>query len=157
ASPFRFRRHGRCGTEVSELFPNVAGCVDELCVIRSLVADNINHNGACLQMNTGEQTFSRPSMGSWRVYCLGSGDQNLPGRPVLDPAQPAPGAPLWNNSSLPAAYQGTLIADRRIPIPNLANPRVPPQRQRAQLAALSRLNELHRQRRQEDSRLSARI
>src|SRR5262245_7504702 len=126
ASPFRFRRHGQSGTEVSELFPNVAGCVDELCVIRSLVADNINHNGACLQMNTGEQTFSRPSMGSWLVYGLGSENQDLPGFVVLSPAQPAQGAPLWASSFLPAAYQGTLISDLRNPIANLANARVPP-------------------------------
>src|SRR5262249_41475328 len=89
ASPFRFRRHGESGIEVSELFPNVGACVDDICVIRSLVADNINHNGACLQMNTGEQTFSRPSMGSWLVYGLGSENQSLPGFLVLSPAQPA--------------------------------------------------------------------
>ncbi len=157
ASPFRFRRHGSSGIEVSELFPHTAACIDDVCVIRSLVADNINHNGACLQMNTGEQTFSRPSMGSWLVYGLGSENQDLPGFLVLSPAQPAQGAPLWGSSFLPAAYQGTLISDLRNPIANLTNPRVPPQRQRAQLAALHRLNELHRQRRQEDSRLSARI
>src|SRR5690348_14274468 len=63
ASPFKFKKHGRCSTDVSELFPHVAGCVDDLCVVRSMVADNINHNGACLQMNTGEQAFSRPSLG----------------------------------------------------------------------------------------------
>jgi hypothetical protein len=157
ASPFRFRKHGQSGIEVSELFPNVASCIDDLCVIRSLVADNINHNGACLQMNTGEQTFSRPSMGSWLVYGLGSENQDLPGFLVLSPSQPAQGAPLWGNSFLPAAYQGTLISDLRNPIANLANPRVPAARQREQLAALNRLNELHRRQRGEDSRLSARI
>src|ERR1051325_7009700 len=67
-SPFKFAKHGQCGAEVSELFPNVAGVVDDLCIIRSMVADNINHNGACLQMNTGEQAFSRPSLGSWLLY-----------------------------------------------------------------------------------------
>ena len=72
ASPFTFKKYGEAGIDVSELFPHVAGCVDDLCVIRSMVADNINHNGACLQMNTGEQAFSRPSMGSWLTYGLGS-------------------------------------------------------------------------------------
>jgi hypothetical protein len=96
-------------------------------------------------------------MGSWLVYGLGSENQSLPGFLVLSPAQPAQGAPLWGNSFLPAAYQGTLISDLRNPIANLANPRVPAPRQREQLAALARLNELHRQSRQEDSRLSARI
>ena len=81
--------------EVGEIL--LASCVDDLCIIRSMVADNINHNGACLQMNTGEQAFSRPSMGSWLVYGLGSENQNLPGFVVISPAQPAQGAPLWSD------------------------------------------------------------
>ena len=85
-SPFKFRKHGKSGTAVSELFPNIAAGVDDLCVIRSMVADNINHNGACLQMNTGEQAFSRPSMGSWLLYGLGSLNQNLPGFVVISPS-----------------------------------------------------------------------
>jgi hypothetical protein len=156
-SPFRFHKHGQAGIEVSELFPNIASCIDDICIIRSLVADNINHNGACLQMNTGEQTFSRPSMGSWLVYGLGSENQNLPGFIVISPAQPAQGAPLWSSSFLPAAYQGTLISDLRTPIANLTNSRFPADRQREQLQALRRLNEMHNQDRQDDSRLSARI
>ena len=68
-----------------------------------MYADNINHNGACLQMNTGEQAFSRPSMGSWLLYGLGSENQNLPGFVVISPSQPAQGAPLWSSSFLPAA------------------------------------------------------
>jgi hypothetical protein len=110
-SPWKFAKHGQCGTEVSELLPHTAQCVDDICVIRSMVADNINHNGACLQMNTGEQAFSRPSMGSWLLYGLGSENQNLPGYVVLSPTQPAQGAPLWSSSFLPAAYQGTLVSD----------------------------------------------
>src|SRR2546430_204024 len=62
ASPYTFEKHGQSGTEVSELFPQLATCVDDLCVIRSMVADNINHNGACLQMNTGEQALDRKSV-----------------------------------------------------------------------------------------------
>src|SRR5260370_40461932 len=88
ASPFRFQKHGQAGIEVSELFPKVASRIDDICVIRSLVADNINHNGACLQMNTGEQTFSRPSMGSWLVYRLASQNPNLPHSILISPAQP---------------------------------------------------------------------
>src|SRR5687768_4664314 len=125
ASPYKFRKHGRSGTEVSELFPHVAGCIDDVCVIRSMVADNINHNGACLQMNTGEQAFSRPSMGSWLLYGLGSENQNLPGFVVISPAQPAQGAPLWSSSFLPAAYQGTLVANLKDPIADLTNARFP--------------------------------
>jgi hypothetical protein len=156
-SPFKFKKHGQAGIEVSELFPNVAGCIDDICVIRSLVADNINHNGACLQMNTGEQAFSRPSMGSWLLYGLGSENQSLPGYLVISPSQPAQGAPLWTSSFLPAAYQGTLVSDLKNPIDDLKNPLVPAARQRQQLDVLRQLNELHRRQRQEDSQLSARI
>jgi hypothetical protein len=156
-SPFKFKRHGRSGIAVSELFPNIATTVDDLCVIRSMVADNINHNGACLQMNTGEQAFSRPSMGSWLLYGLGSENQNLPGFVVISPSQPAQGAPLWSSSFLPAAYQGTLVSDLKNPIANLKNGVFTAHQQRIQLDALKQLNELHRQQREEDSRLSARI
>jgi len=156
-SPFSFKRHGQCGMEISELLPHLATCADDLCVIRSMVADNINHNGACLQMNTGEQTFSRPSLGSWLLYGLGSENQNLPGFVVLSPAQPAQGAPLWSSSFLPAGYQGTLVADMDNPIANLGNARFDSSVQRRQLDMLARLNEQHRAQREEDSRLSARI
>ncbi|MCG3195759.1 MAG: hypothetical protein GHCLOJNM_00226 [bacterium] len=157
ASPWSFRKHGQSGIEVSELLPNLAGCVDDLCVIRSMVADNINHNGACLQMTTGEQAFSRPSMGSWLLYGLGSENQNLPGFVVLSPAQPAQGAPLWSSSFLPAAYQGTLVSNLEDPIANLKNSRIGSKDQRQQLDLLKRLNSLHQREREEDSRLSARI
>lgn len=157
ASPFQFAKHGQSGIDVSELFPRLAMRADDLCVIKSMVADNINHNGACLQMNTGEQAFSRPSMGSWCLYGLGTENQNLPGFVVISPAQPAQGAPLWSSSFLPAAYQGTLVSDLARPIANLGNDRVPVDAQRRQLDTLKRLNELHRDRREADSRLEARI
>jgi hypothetical protein len=156
-SPFKFKKHGRAGIEVSELLPRIASRINDICVIRSLVADNINHNGACLQMNTGEQAFSRPSMGSWLLYGLGSENQSLPGFIVISPSQPAQGAPLWSSSFLPAAYQGTLVSDLKNPIANLKNPRTGLPRQKDQLDTLKKLNELHRLRRQDDSRLSARI
>ena len=71
-SPWKFAKHGQSGTDVSELLPHIASCVDDLCVIRSMHADNINHTGAALQMCTGEQAFSRPSLGSWLTYGLGT-------------------------------------------------------------------------------------
>ena len=157
ASPWKFIKHGRAGIEVSELLPHTASCIDDICVIRSMVADNINHNGACLQMNTGEQSFSRPSMGSWCLYGLGTENQNLPGYVVITPSQPAQGAPLWSSSFLPATYQGTLVNDLKNPIANLRNPSVTSVRQREQLDALKHLNELHRQGREEENALSARI
>jgi hypothetical protein len=156
-SPWKFQKHGQSGIEVSELFTNIATCVDYLCVIRSMVADNINHNGACLQMNTGEQAFSRPSLGSWLLYGLGSENQNLPGFVVISPAQPAQGAPLWSSSFLPASYQGTLVSDLKNPINNLRNPIFSSKQQREQLDVLKQLNVLHQMEREEDSRLSARI
>ncbi len=156
-SPFRFQKHGQSGIEVSDLFPQVARCIDDLCVIRSMVADNINHNGACLQMNTGEQAFSRPSLGSWLLYGLGSENQNLPGFVVISPSQPAQGAPLWSSSFLPAAYQGTLVADLKNPIANLKNAQESLARQEEQLATLQQLNALHRAQRPDDSQLNARI
>src|SRR5580658_313233 len=156
-SPWSFKQYGQCGTAVSELFPHLATCVDDMCVIRSMVADNINHNGACLQMNTGEQAFSRPSLGSWLLYGLGSENQDLPGFIVISPAQPAQGAPLWSSSFLPASYQGTLVSDLTNPIANLKSPQYAVGQQRTQLDALHQLNELHRQGREDDSRLNARI
>src|SRR3954469_11349249 len=156
-TPFRFAKRGESGIEVSDLFPQVAKRIDDLCVIRSMVADNINHNGACLQMNTGEQTFSRPSLGSWLTYGLGSENQDLPGFLVISPSQPAQGAPLWSSSFLPAAYQGTLIADLKNPIGNLKSPVFDRGQQRAQLDTLRQLEGLYEKEREEDSRLSARI
>ena len=156
-SPWKFTQHGESGIAVSELLPNLAGCVDDLCVIRSMVADNINHNGACLQMNTGEQAFSRPCMGSWLLYGLGSENQDLPGFVVISPSQPAQGAPLWSSSFLPAAYQGTLVSNLKSPIENLRNSQFSLDQQRGELDLLSQLNQLHARQREEDSRLSARI
>jgi hypothetical protein len=157
ASPYRFKRHGQSGIEVSELFPHVGRCVDDLCIIRSMVADNINHNGACLQMNTGEQAFSRPSLGSWLLYGLGTENNDLPGYVVLSPAQPAQGAPLWSSSFLPAEFQGTLINDLNNPIANLRNSQWNAADQRRQLDVLLEFNQRHAAERAEDSRLSARI
>ena len=156
-SPYSFRKYGRAGTDVSELLPHLATCVDDMCVIRSMVADNINHNGACLQMNTGEQAFSRPSMGSWLLYGLGTENRNLPGFVVISPSQPAQGAPLWSSSFLPAAYQGTLVSDLKNPIANLQNPRRSLAQQRQRLDLLKELNQIHQSQREEDNRLSARI
>jgi hypothetical protein len=156
-SPFKFQKYGQAGIDVSELFPHVAGQIDDICVIRSMVADNINHNGACLQMCTGEQAFCRPSMGAWMLYGLGSENQDLPGFVAVSPNQPAQGAPLWGSSFLPASYQGTYVSDVDNPIGNLKNARFSPATQREQLDLVKRLNEVHRQQHPEESELSARI
>lgn len=156
-TPFKFQKHGNSGIDVSELFPHVAKRVDDLCVIRSMVTDNINHNGACLQMNTGEQTFSRPSMGSWLLYGLGNENQNLPGYVVVAPNQPAQGAPLWGSSFLPAAYQGTCVTDLQNPIKNLSNTRFNRVAQREELDLIKQLNQNHRNQHPEVNELDARI
>jgi hypothetical protein len=157
ASPWKFSRHGQCGTEVSELLPGMASHVDDLCVVRSMLADNINHTGAALQLCTGEQAFSRPSMGSWLVYGLGTENQNLPGFVVVSPAAVFQGAQLWSSSFLPSAYQGTLVRDLKAPIANLNDPENDATRQRGKLDALRELNELHKRERVIDSELDARI
>jgi hypothetical protein len=157
ASPWKFAKYGQAGTEVSELLPQVASHMDDICVVRSLVADNINHSGAALQMCTGEQAFSRPSMGSWLTYGLGTENQNLPGFVVVSPAAVFQGAQLWASSFLPSAYQGTLVRDLNNPIANLRDPNGNPVRQRSKLDALRRLNEIHRQNRVIDGQLDARI
>ena len=157
ASPWSFSRHGPSGTAVSELLPHVASCVDDLCVIRSMVADNINHTGAALQMCTGEQAFSRPSLGSWLTYGLGTENQNLPGFIVVSPAAVFQGAQLWASSFLPSAYQGTLIRDLAHPMANLADPSWDMKRQRAKLDALGSWNELHKTGREQNTELDARI
>ncbi len=157
ASPWKFKKHGRAGIEVSELLPHVASCADDLCVIRSMVADNINHTGAALQMNTGEQAFSRPSLGSWLAYGLGSENRNLPGFVVIAPRPPFQGAPLWSASFLPAAYQGTWARNLDDPVADIKDPSGDRQRQRDKLDVLRQLNELHRRQRAIDDALDARI
>lgn len=157
ASPWTFARHGQSGIEISELLPHLAAHADDLCVIRSMVADNINHTGAALQMCTGEQAFSRPSMGSWLTYGLGTENQNLPGFVVVSPAAVFQGAQLWASSFLPSAYQGTLIRDLRNPIANLEAPGNDMARQRRTLDALRQLNEFHKEGKANESQLDARI
>ena len=157
ASPWKFARHGESGVEISELLPHLAAHADELCIIRSMVADNINHTGAALQMNTGDERFPRPSLGSWVTYGLGSENQNLPGFVVISPKSVFQGAPLWGASFLPGAYQGTWVREFDHPIECLADPRGDPPRQRDQLQTLNQLNQIHRRDRSLGNQLDARI
>jgi hypothetical protein len=142
---------------VSELFPHTSARVDDLCVIRSMVTDDPNHPGGCLLMNTGERVFSRPSLGAWVTYGLGTVNQNLPGFIAIGPGPLIEGARQYGASFLPAAFQGTFVSNVKQPMRNLENPRLQPGQQRRDLDALARLNELHAARRPEDSRLDARI
>jgi hypothetical protein len=156
-SPWKFSKFGQSGLEVSELFPEVGACADHLCVIRSMVADDVNHPGGCLQMNTGERVASRPSLGAWVTYGLGTENQNLPGFVAIGPGPLIEGARQYGASFLPATFQGTFVSDLKNPIRNLNGDRSIQESQRQDLDALRRLNDLHREDRAEDSRLSARI
>jgi hypothetical protein len=157
ASPWKFSKKGQSGLDVSELFPQVGACADHLCVIRSMVTEDPNHPGGCLLMNTGERVASRPSLGAWVTYGLGTENQNLPGFIAIGPGPLIEGARQYGASFLPASYQGTFVSDLKNPIRNLKNAAISTERQRQELDALRRLNDLHHEERAEDSRLSARI
>jgi hypothetical protein len=112
-SPFSFKKYGKSGIEVSELFPHVGECADDICFIRSMYTDIPNHEPSMLMMNTGHTQVGRPSIGSWLTYGLGTDNKNLPGYVVLCPDVPTTvGPPLWNSAFLPAVHQGTFIADK---------------------------------------------
>jgi hypothetical protein len=157
ASPWKFQKRGESGLDVSELFPHVGACADQLCVIRSMVADDPNHPGGCLLMNTGERVATRPSLGAWVSYGLGTENQDLPAFLAIGPGPMIEGGRQYGAAFLPAAYQGTFVSDLEHPIRNLKNDRVGPARQRRELDALKQLNTLHRVERADDSRLAARI
>ena len=112
-SPFTIKKYGQCGMDVSELFPHVGSCADDICFIRSVYTDIPNHEPSMLMMNTGHTQTGRPSLGSWLTYGLGTENKNLPGYVVLCPDVPTTvGPPLWNSAFLPAVHQGTFIPDK---------------------------------------------
>ena len=159
--PFKFRRCGQSGLEVSELLPGLASCIDDICVLRSVHTDNPNHGPALFMMNNGSMTPTRPSMGAWLSYGLGSENAELPGFVVLCPGRPVRFAELWSSAFLPSEHQGTYInhadLDPQRMIPYLRNATLSPQTQRRQLDLMRRLNEEHRSERGPDQALEARI
>ncbi len=161
-SPFRFDRHGESGLWVSELFPKIAGCVDDLCVINGMHGSNSRHGGALLELHTGSDTFVRPSMGSWITYGLGSENQDLPGYITICPNLSHGGVNNWSSAFLPAAYQGTPIGYTGTPIddarlPFIENDGTSRDLQRAQLDFVQRLNQNHLEESGEDQILEGRI
>ncbi|MCA9083370.1 MAG: DUF1501 domain-containing protein [Planctomycetaceae bacterium] len=160
-SPFRFRSHGQSGVQVSELLPQLSQHIDDICVLRSVHADNPNHGPALLQMNNGTILTTRPSMGAWFLYGLGTENQNLPGYVVLCPGRPVRFSVLWNSAFLPSAYQGTYINHSTIEpdrmVPNLRNANLSMDQQRRQLDLLQQLNGLHQESRPDESALTARM
>jgi hypothetical protein len=161
-SPFKFRKYGQSGIEVSELFRHTARHVDDMCIIRSMHADVPNHEPSLLLMNTGEARLVRPSMGSWLTYGLGTDNQNLPAFIAMCPGgYPIQESQNWQSGFLPGIYQGTYIDTRHESIDKLIeyvkNERVDYQSQRRQLDVIQRLNRMHQQSREADPQLEARI
>jgi hypothetical protein len=160
ASKGKFKQHGQTGTWVSDWYPEIAGCVDDIAVIRSCKADGLNHVGSVCQMNTGSILGGRPCLGSWALYGLGSVGKDLPGYVVLldYPEDPPGGSRNWATGFMPPTYQGTKFRDGPEPVLHLA-PAQPlsAARQRSKLDFIQELNQFHRQDRPEDEDLDARI
>jgi len=161
-SPFKFTRYGKSGIEVSELFPHIAGSIDDICVIRSMQAELPNHEPSLMLMNCGDAVQSRPSVGSWVTYGLGTENQNLPGFIAMCPGgYPIKEAENWQSGFLPGVYQGTYIDSQHSQIEklieNIRSNYATLDAQRNQLDLLRKLNEEHQQRRRQDAHLEARI
>jgi Protein of unknown function (DUF1501) len=156
-SPFKFKKYGQSGIEVSEIFPHIASCVDDLCVIRSIMHEDANHPGARFLVLTGDRRFVRPSIGAWVTYGLGTENQNLPAFVAISVLPPDFGVDNYGSAFLPAIYEGTHISNIRNPIRNLqVDPDILALR-RQELDAIQKMNRRHLDARQEDSRLSSRM
>ena len=161
-SPFKFQRHGQCGTPVSDIFPKLAKCVDDMAVIRSMHAELPNHEQSLILMNCGDQRAVRPSFGSWLTYGLGSENANLPGFIALCPGGlPVAGAENWRSAFLPGGFQGThidsAIGDPTQLIEHIRNGKLTAEQQQVQVDLLQRLNRRHLAERPQEVALEARI
>jgi hypothetical protein len=156
-SPWAARPHGQSGIEVTELFPNIAECVDDLCIVRGMRGDHNDHFQATLGVHTGSVTFKRPSVGSWVTYGLGTENQNLPCYVVLAPEMPYAGSQIWSSDFLPGIFSGTRITSGPEPVPDL-NRRAPSaEMQKLELSLLERFNRRHARQHPGDPMLEARI
>jgi hypothetical protein len=158
ASTRRFARHGKSGLEISDLLPNLAGCADDLCLLRSCWCTSIVHAPAMYELHSGRTQMGYPSLGSWVTYGLGSVSDNLPAYCVMLQPEGTPegGAPCWSSGFLPAVYQGTLLRRGSSPILNLKPPAdVTPERQRRTLDLIQQMNQVDLD--PHDTELSARI
>ena len=160
-SPWNFKPGGKSGIPVSDLFPMVRDRVDDLCVIRSVHADNSAHGGALLQLHTGSDTFPRPSIGSWLGYGLGTENQNLPAFLTICPSLGHGGVQNWSSQFLPGVYQGTPVGHSGLSAKTVnirdVKPAVADPLQRLQLDSLHEINDEHRARVGSDPQLDARI
>ena len=154
---WEFAKHGQCGMEVSTLFPHMAGCVDDLCLIRSMKSDHTNHYEATLGIHTGSFTFARPSIGSWVSYGLGTENRNLPSFVVIAPKTPYAGGQVWASDFLPGAHQGTLVLPGTEPVANIRRRVETSRLQELELGAMAKMNQRHLASRAQDPLLSARI
>ena len=160
-SPFRFRQYGECGLSVSDLFSKTAAHADDIAVIRSMYAQVPNHEPSLMLMNCGDSVQSRPSMGAWVLYGLGTENENLPGFIAMCPkGLPIKDSENWQSAFLPGAYQGTHVdtehSDLSKLIENIEHPSMATTDQRRQLDLLRRWNLKHRETRN-DGRLDAQI
>ena len=156
----RFRPRGSNGLEISDLLPHISTCADDICVIRSMHGDSVNHPQSVYQMNTGSILMGNPSVGSWTAYGLGSENQNMPAFVVLpDPGGGLKGGPpAWGSGYLPATYQGVTMRPGKAPILDLQpQPEVSLTQQQRDLKLIQRFNRQHLQQRDSDDRLAARI
>jgi hypothetical protein len=161
-SPFKFKKYGRSGIEVSELFPRVGECIDDIAVIRSMQANLPNHEPSLMLMNCGDAVQSRPSVGSWVTYGLGTENQNLPGFIAMCPGgYPIKETENWQSGFLPGVYQGTYIDTQHTSleklIENIRNNYTSLREQREQLDLVQELNADYQRRRKQDARLEARV
>lgn len=159
-SPWKFKQHGQCGTELSELVPHLGNVIDDVCLIRSMHTGVNNHGQSIQALNTGQILAGRPVLGSWLTYGLGSETQDLPAYVALiDPGQlPVMGVENWNNGYLPALYQGTVVRPQEPRILNLTPPaRLKGEVQIRYLDYLERLNQRHLEQRPGELDLEARI
>lgn len=127
ASPWKFGQHGQSGAWISELFPHVAACADDLCVVKSIYGSNEAHGGALLKIHTGSDTFVRPSMGSWLSYGLGSENSNMPSFITMNPSLGHGGVQNFSAAFLPAIHQATRLSvdAAGAKISHLANREIP--------------------------------
>ena len=155
-----FRKRGSSGIEISDFLPAISQHADDLCVIRSMHGDSVNHPQAVYQMNTGGILMGRPSFGSWVAYGLGSENQNLPAFMVLpDPGGGIKGGPpAWGSGYLPATYQGVTVRPGQSPLLHLDSPLARSRNeQRSTLDLVQSLNRRHLEQRLQDDELSARM
>lgn len=156
-SPFQFRRHGESGLAISELFPHLATVADELCVIRTLRTDILEHFQSVLAMHSGSATVPMPSLGSWLSYGLGTLNPNLPPYLVLCEHLPYAGSQVWDSNFLPPEHQGTRLLPGDEPIADLKSPARTATLAELEARLLADFNDEHLAARQGDPNLRARI